>query len=303
MAAPGTGCHQAILGTATLGIMAGEDPAAIHQAIANAIPPGARSVPAREIQEAITRALSDTRPLDGTAVHRTYTPRPLPTPPAKDMTAARQKIIEAGRIKTEVDLWEASPLRLWDDPIKDSILLLESIYSPDDHLFIGTRYDGTSVKPVSKWIEFFHQGGKPAPHFCINPLSGQPVQTGDKETWRGDANVVDFRYILVEFDSISIADQIAFWSGSGLPVCCLIDSGGKSIHGLLDVSMMAKVESLDQWRSEIKGKLFDDILTPLGADGASSNPARLSRMPGHNRDGKRMQKILWLAGREGKEIA
>jgi hypothetical protein len=291
---PGAGYHGAILGIANLAAGAGISPDQAVDDIRRHTKPGNRRLTPREIETAVLKAYRD--------IGSGYTPRPRPEPPVKDMAAALQKIIRRGEIKTEADLWEASPLRLWEDPEKDPVLFLESLYSPEDHLFIGDRYDGKTIKPVSQWIGYFNQGEKPEPHFCINPLTGQPTQTGDKEIWRGDANVKDFRYILVEFDNIPKEDQIAFWSGSGLPVCCLIDSAGKSIHGLLDAAQMAKVEILEQWKVEIKGRLFDDLLTPLGCDGASSNPARLSRMPGHNRDGKGMQRILWLVGREGRPV-
>jgi hypothetical protein len=292
---PGCGCHPYLLAVADYGVMGGLSGEQIISDVRYAIPQGMRRISDREITDAVNKALSD---------HNggTFTPRPRPEPPVQDMTTALQKIIQKGKIKTEAALWEASPKRLREDPERDPVLFLKSLYSSEDHLFIGDRYDGKTVKPVSQWIEYFNQGKKPEPHFCINPLTGQPTQTGDKETWRGDANVKEFRYILVEFDNIPKEDQIAFWSGSGLPVCCLIDSAGKSIHGLLDAAQMAVVETLDQWRSEIKGRLFDDLLTPLGCDGASSNPARLSRFPGHNRDGKRMQRILWLAGRKGRPV-
>jgi hypothetical protein len=293
--APGEGCHGWLLATANYGAVAGLTGDQMFTDLRNAIPQGTRRISDREVNDTIQKALSD---------HNggTFTPCPRPEPPVKDMAAALQKIIRRGGIKTEPDLWEASPIPLWEGPEKDPILFLTSLYSPGDYLFIGDRYDGKTVKQVKQWIEYFKQEGKPDPHFCINPLTGQSTQTGGKETWRGDANVKDFRYILVEFDNIPKADQVAFWSGSGLPVCCLIDSAGKSIHGLLDAAQMAKVETLDQWRSEIKGRLFNDLLTPLGCDGTSSNPARLSRFPGHNREGKGMQRILWLAGRKGRPV-
>lgn len=292
---PGTGCHSWILSMANLGIMAGKDPHEIHDDLRRAIPKGTRRISDREITDAVSKAMQD---------HSSglFTPRPRPEVPVQDMTAALRKIIARGKIKNEADLWESSPLRLWDDPEADPVLFLTSLYDPEDFVFIGDRYDARAIKSVSQWIEEFTHGGKPDPFYCINPLTGHPIQTGDKEIWRGDLNVTKFRYILVEFDSIPKEDQISFWSGSALPVCCLIDSAGKSIHALLDAQQMADVATLDQWRSEVKVRLFDELLTPLGCDGVCSNPARLSRMPGHHRDGKGMQKILWLSGREGRPI-
>lgn len=56
---PGAGCHPAILGAATLGIISGIDPHQIHNDIRQAIPPGKRRISDREITDAINKALGD----------------------------------------------------------------------------------------------------------------------------------------------------------------------------------------------------------------------------------------------------
>ena len=303
--APGTGCHPFLLSVSNFGVKAGLTADRIFSDIRQSIPAGGRQVPDTEISEAISKAFSDHTPGTFTAHPRRKhtTPQSKPAPPAKNMAAALKKIISAATIKTDDDLFDASPIKLLDDPRKDCALFLESLYGPCDYLFIGTKFDGETVRSFEHWIDYFNQGWTNVkPHFCINPLTGQAVQTGEKTTFRGKANVKEFRYILVEFDNISKADQISFFSGSRLPVCCLLDSGNKSIHALLDASQMAVVETLDDWRREIKERLFDELLTPLGADPATATPANLSRMPGHHREGKGMQRILWLAGREGRAL-
>ncbi len=193
--------------------------------------------------------------------------------------------------------------------MSDAILLLETLFKPDALLFIGDRVEpgilGQTIRPATDWITHFQNGGATSEHVIINPLSGKPALTkgGDKGTLRGDACVKDFRYCLVEFDTLSHEDQIKFWSAVKLPVCALIHTGGKSIHAWLDVQKLATVESMEQWETEIKGRLYDRILKPLGVDGACSNPARLSRLPGHLRQEKKaMQKLLWLSP-EGKTVS
>jgi hypothetical protein len=107
---------------------------------------------------------------------------------------------------------------------------------------------------------------------------------------------------MAEFDGLCREDQIRFWSAVKLPIVALIDSGGKSIHAWLDVQKLAKVETPEQWQSEIKGRLYDRILTPLGVDSACSNPARLSRLPGYFRSEKQAwQRLLWLSP-EGRPV-
>jgi hypothetical protein len=137
----------------------------------------------------------------------------------------------------------------------------------------------------------------------VNPLSGEaaPKKDGDGDTYRGDGNVNDFRHCLVEFDDMTRADQIRFWSAAKLPIVALIDSGGKSIHAWLDVRKLFTVTTSAQWDQHIKIGLYEKVLVPLGVDRACCNPSRLSRLPGCFREehGK-FQRLLWLSpvGRE-----
>ena len=149
-------------------------------------------------------------------------------------------------------------------------------------------------------MNFFQSGGKSAPFIIINPLSGQlaPKKGGDGETFRGDGNIKSFLYCLVEFDNLSREDQIRFWTSPAvkeLPIVALVDSGGKSIHGWIKI---LNINSINNWQQEIRQKLYEQGLIPLSVDSACSNPARLSRLPGHLRDTGKYQKILWLANPE-----
>lgn len=297
---PGCGCHPFLLSTANLGIMAGLEPHQLHDDIQQSIPQGNRRIPDKEIMDAVNKALADHK--DGT-----FTPRPRPAPAIRDGKAALQKIIDQAKINDEADLWESSPVRLLNDPAADTVLLLEILYEPDDLIFIGDRHQagiiGDTIRPAANWITYFQNGGKTAPHIIINPLAGTPAPTksGNKTTLRGDACVKDFRYCLVEFDGLNREEQIKFWTAVKLPIVVLIDSGNKSIHGWLDVQKLATAKTPEQWDTEIKGRLYDQILKPLGVDGACSNPARLSRLPGHFRSENAIQKILWLSP-EGKPL-
>jgi hypothetical protein len=300
--APGDGCHPDILGIANLGFMAELPRETIFSDIRASIPAGSRIVSDKEINEAIQKALRD---------HKggTYTPQTRPAPAIRNGKTALQKIIEQGPIGDEADLWEMSPLRLLKEPKDDPAFLLETLYEPTDLIFIGDRHQagivGDTIRTAEEWIAYFRNGGKTAPFVIINPLTGTPAptKTGDATTFRGDANVKTFRYCLAEFDSLSREDQIRFWSAAKLPVVCLIDSGGKSIHAWLDIKKLADVRTPEKWQSEIKQNLYDRLLTPLGVDAACSNPARLSRLPGHYREEKQaFQRLLWLSP-EGRSVS
>jgi hypothetical protein len=299
--APGGGCHTALLSVANIGILAGRSPERLFDDMRQVIPEGSRRISDREIQDAINKAMADHN-------NGTFTPKSKPVPVVNDGKTALQRIIRQGKYCDDADLWETSPIRLLEEPITDPGLLLENLYTPDDLLFIGDTYDegkiGTTIQPAHEWSEYFRAGGKTAPHIIINPLNGvsMPKESGDGETYRGNRNVKAFRYCLVEFDNLSREDQIRFWSAVKLPIVALTDSGGKSIHAWLEVSKLATVTTPEQWATEIKNRLYDRLLIPMGVDSACSNPARLSRLPGHYREEKgNHQRLLWVSP-EGRII-
>lgn len=296
---PGCGCHPALLSVANYGVRAGLDGQRITQDIRNYIQPGNRRVSDREIADAINKAMSDHNGV-------TFTPRPAPI--VSNGKSVLKKIIDQAQISSEVDLWESSPIRLRCEPQESTGFFLGVLYKQEDLLFIGDQYQegiiGDTIRTIAEWTSYFKAGGKTAPFIITNPLTGTlaPTKSGEKETLRGDNNIAAYRYCLVEFDDLSREEQIRFWSAVKLPICALIDSGGKSIHAWLDVQKLVKVETPEQWHSEIKVRLYEKILTPLGVDSACSNPARLSRLPGHYRQEKgTYQRLLWLSP-EGRFI-
>jgi hypothetical protein len=299
----GNGCHSTLLSVANLGVIAGVDPDKIFEDLRQAIPPGRRRVTHREIEAAVTRAVQDHHS------GKFYT-HPRPEPAVNDGKVVLQRIIEQAPISNEADLWEASPIRLWNEPSQDSNLLLEALYSPKDLLWIGERGEsgiiGRNIKSAGEWADFFNNYGIPGPQFIPNPLSGAlaPNKAGNGETRRGDYCVASFRFCIVEFDTLSREDQIRFWSAVKLPICALIDSGGKSIHGIIDVRALATVNVYTEWVAEIDTNLYERGLVPLGVDSSCKNPSRLSRLPGHFRaEKRRWQRLLWLAGPEGRCIS
>lgn len=299
--APGNGYHGAILGAANLGVSVGLKSERIFSNIREHTLPGTRRIADREIIQAINKAVADRN-------GGSFKPRQQPKPVVKDGSATLKNIIGQGNIIDDDGLRECSPVPLNDEPQADSALLIENLYKPDDLVWIGDRHQagivGGTIRASHEWIPYLRNGGTTAPHIIINPLNGIPVlkKSGDGQTLRGDGNVASYRYCLVEFDTLPREDQIRFWSAARLPIVCLIDSGGKSIHAWLDVQKLATVTTSEAWQSEIKGRLYDRLLTPLGVDSACSNPARLSRLPGHLRADKgKWQRLLWLAP-EGRPV-
>ncbi len=292
-------CHTDILSRANLGVLAGISAQQIFEDIRDHIPAGTRKISDREIMDAVKKATGDAG---------TFTPTPRPQSIVADGSIAFQKIVAAGKFRDEKSLIESSPVRLDREPGGPELykIFFENLFKPDDLLFIGDRLEpgfiGKTIRRAVDWLNVLWNGEKAGPFIIPNPLTGKPApkESGDGETFRGNNNVKEPRYCVVEFDNVSKEDQIAFWSAIKLPVMALIDSGGKSIHAWLDVQKLAPVTSKDDWKRHVEQRLYDQMLVPLGVDAACKNAARLSRLPGFFREEKgRYQKLLWLRGKDG----
>ena len=301
MPAPGEGRHTELLAIANLGFLAGIAPEQMHDDICRAVN-GSQALPDNEIRAAILKAASDHG-----AGGSTFRPTPKPAPLVKNGQAALRRIIAQGPISDDADLWEVSPVRLYDPLETDPSKLLNILFKPDELVFIGDRLEpgviGKNIRTVAAWDSFFQAGGKAGPYIIVNPLTGEPApkKTGG-DSFRGDGNVSTFRHCLVEFDTLTREDQIRFWSAAKLPILALIDSGGKSIHAWLDVQKLFDVTTGEEWSQNVNIGLYEKLLIPLGVDRACCNPSRLSRLPGHFRsENEKFQRILWLSP-EGRGV-
>lgn len=210
------------------------------------------------------------------------------------------RLVEAGSKATDRYIMRRSPVPLDFPEEEASWRTLEALYGADELLFVGGPREpgapGVSVRKVSEWAALFKSGKERDRCFIVpNPLTGSaaPLKSDtSKRSYRSDAAVASHRYMVVEFDGASLADQIAFWAVVKLPVAALIMSGGKSVHGWVQVDCDGEIE----WEREVERDLFPGYLVPMGVDGSCRNEARLSRMPGQVRPGSgRMQRLLWLA--------
>ena len=112
----------------------------------------------------------------------------------------------------------------------------------------------------------------------INPLDGNGFN---------DSAVTRWDYALVESDTMSLEDQKKIIISLKLPVVALVESGGKSVHAIVRVSAANEQE----YKQRVS-KLYDELNKHgMVVDSQNSNPSRLSRLPGAERQGN-IQRLL-----------
>ncbi len=217
-----------------------------------------------------------------------------------------------------IEAREVNGPQVWD-PVQEVVSYLEVLFDADDHVGYVTRsYEKDGRHIPSKGCfdrtagRLIHELGKcggdlggvlgdydPAAGAWIrfNPLDGKGVK---------NENVTDFRYALVESDSIPIEKQNAIIRELELPVAALVHSGGKSIHAIVRI----EAASYEEYRARVD-YLYDVCKkNGLEPDRQNRNPSRLSRMPGVLRGGHKqflidtnLGKASWAEWKEWIESA
>jgi len=108
----------------------------------------------------------------------------------------------------------------------------------------------------------------------FNPLDGNGVK---------NENVTEFRYALVESDTMDIEKQNAIMRELELPIAVMVYSGGKSLHAIVRV----EAANYDEYRKRVDYLYNVCKRNGLNTDNQNRNPSRLSRMPGIERNGKK----------------
>lgn len=186
------------------------------------------------------------------------------------------------------------------DPVAQIITFLEAVFEPDEYVgYVTEVYEHDGVlsptrgaydRTAGQLIEALNGCGgdigavlgdynKQAGAWVrVNPLDGKGVK---------DANVTDYRYVLIESDSLPVERQNALMRELELPVVTLTYTGGKSLHALVRVG----AKDRDEYRKRV-AYIFDVCRkNGLDIDKACRNPSRLSRLPGFER-GERLQFLV-----------
>ncbi len=106
----------------------------------------------------------------------------------------------------------------------------------------------------------------------FNPLDGNGVKND---------NVTDYRYALVESDTMELEKQNAIIRELELPVACLVHSGKKSLHAIVKID----ASNYEEYRKRVDYLYAVCQKNGLKIDSQNRNPSRLSRMPGIMRNG------------------
>ena len=194
---------------------------------------------------------------------------PIPEPavwdPAEQLITYLETLFEAGEnVGYVTETWESDdngkrkylPTKgAWDRTAGELIALLNNCGGD-----IGSVV-GDYNPEAGAWIRF-------------NPLDGKGVK---------NENVTDYRYALVESDSMPIEQQNAVIRELELPVAMLVYSGGKSIHAIVKI----EAQNYDEYRKRVDYLYKVCKENGLDIDKQNRNPSRLSRMPGVVRNGRK----------------
>lgn len=153
------------------------------------------------------------------------------------------------------------------------------LFDLEDQVCAGNQYS----THVMTQAQAMHSG---APFVCINALAER----------RLDANVTKYRNFLIEIDdgNLTIQQHLERINNLNMPYSAATYSGGKSVHFVISLQ-----DAVDEttWRS-----MADALIRTIpGADPATKNPSRFTRMPESIRlrpDGTEVaQRLIHLGGR------
>lgn len=179
------------------------------------------------------------------------------------------------------------------DPVKELTTYLETLFQADESVgyvtetwekdgkFLPSKgsYSRTAGQLIQELARYGNIGEalgdineKAGAWIRFNPLDGKGVK---------NENVTEFRYALVESDTLPIDKQNALLRELELPIAALVYSGGKSLHAIV------KIDAADYSEYRKRVNYLYEICKKNGLelDTQNKNPSRLSRMPGAIRNG------------------
>lgn len=197
--------------------------------------------------------------------------------------------------KNWIESKEVEEPRNWD-PVKDLVTYLETLFEASENVGYVTRsweqdgrylptkgcFDRTAGQLIQELSKCGGDIGKvlgdcnpeAGAWIRFNPLDGKGIK---------NENVTDYRYALVESDTMDIDRQNAVIRELELPVACLVHSGKKSLHAIVRID----AGSYDEYRKRVDYLYAVCQKNGMELDRQNRNPSRLSRMPGVTRAGQK----------------
>ncbi len=197
-----------------------------------------------------------------------------------DYVIVDQNWLEDADIKEPTGIWKG---------YEETIRYLESLFSPDEYVaYVMQSYNShsgkkspgkgncsrTAAELIAELKKYKDIGSSLGDYdtdtgawICFNPVDGKG---------RNNANITDYRYALVESDSLSIEKQYAIMKELCLPIKMLIHSGGKSLHAIVKINAVSEAE----YRRRVDHLYTICQKNGLDVDKQNRNVSRLSRLPG-----------------------
>ena len=219
-------------------------------------------------------------------------------PERDDQVVVDKNWVEGRELEAPGDNW---------DPVKDLIKYLSTLFDSTDYVgYVTSSWEkdgkflpnkGNYGRTAGELIEELtvcdgdlgavlgDYNPKAGAWIRFNPLDGKGVR---------NENVTDFRYALVESDSMELEKQNEIIRQLELPVACLVYSGGKSVHAIVHID----AGNYEEYRKRVDYLYAICRKNGLAIDTQNRNPSRLSRMPGVLRDGKKQFLIDTNLGKE-----
>ena len=193
------------------------------------------------------------------------------------------------------------------NPTEQIITYLETLFEPDDNVgyvteswehdgkFLPSKgcYDRTAGQLIKELYQCKGDIGSVLGDYNsevgawirFNPLDGKGVK---------NENVTEFRYALVESDTMDISAQKAIITELELPVAALVYSGKKSLHAIVKID----ASTYEEYKKRVDYLYNVCNKNGLKLDIQNRNPSRLSRMPGVMRNGKKQYLLDTNIGKE-----
>lgn len=183
------------------------------------------------------------------------------------------------------------------DQPKNTIDTLKLLFEETDLLAYGE--DVRFGSKCASLAEIIEDGILPAEcQLCYNPRSSRVGITQEgKESHKCKDNDGNRKYFVVEFDHLSDTHQQAglhAYLAKFAPLCMVMSSGGKSLHGIYDVEDQTETETLQ----------FVRLAVRLGADTAMCKKSQFGRMPFAlrlDKDGAQQKLIAYYSPEERSE--